>query len=61
MFSLDFWDKYEQIYLPKKKKKVRKEKNVIYFALFYLMKYQLCFNPKYTVAKAAGGLQVYKT
>lgn len=62
MFSLDFWDTYKQIYLPKKKKKkTAKKKNLVYFALFDFMKCKLCFNPKYTVVKAAGGLQIYKT
>lgn len=63
-FNLDFWDKYKQIYLLKEKKKINKKtvrENVIYFALFYFMKCKLCFNSKYTVVKAAGGLQIYKT
>lgn len=42
------------------KKKYFKEKYAAYFAFIYFMKCKLCFNPNYTVVKAAGGIQIHK-
>lgn len=44
-----------------KKKKRLQRKKLVYFDLVYVMKCKLCFIPKYTVVKAAGSLQIYKT